>query len=226
MESPLSIIDAIVIVLTILSAFLAMARGITREVLAVASFLGAGFVASYSADALAPLLTSSVDLYPLASKFAIEVNVVASWLTGILIFIVSWIIFTIITAKLSRFISESAVSGIDSFLGFIFGTIRGLFIVGIVYSIYTHFVSPEKYHETIVNARTKPLLDKAASIIVKLADVVLPERIAEGFTKRPEANYNQNTVNPPSTDVIQDVIKSGKLPNDQTPEDVLKQLQE
>jgi membrane protein required for colicin V production len=220
MESPLSIIDAVVIIFIVLSAILAMARGITREVLGVVSFFGAGFVSTYSADAFAPLLTSVIDLYPLANKFSGNVNVIASWLTGGVIFVIMWIIFTIITAKLSRFISDSAVSGVDSMLGFLFGVVRGLFVVGIVYTMYTHFVSPEKYHSTVVKAQLKPVLDKTSKIIVKLADLLLPERIAEGFSKRPEAHYDNS-----STDMNGNAINSSEIPSNQTPEDVLKKLQ-
>lgn len=220
MESPLSIIDAVVIVFVVLSAILAMARGITREVLGVASFLGAGFISTYSADAFAPLLTSVIDLYPLASKFSGDVNVIASWLTGGVIFILMWIIFTIITAKLSRLINDSAVSGIDSFLGFMFGVVRGMFVVGIVYTMYAHFFPPEKYHKMVTEAQFKPVLDKTSKIIVKIADALLPERIAEGFAKRPAAHYD-NT----STDTHDDAINPEKIPSNQTPEDVLKKLQ-
>ncbi len=221
MESPLSVIDAVVIVFTVLSAILAMARGITREVLGVASFLGAGFVASHSADAFAPLLMSSVDLYPIADKFSGDVRVIASWLTGGVIFVLAWIIFTIITAKLSRFISDSAVGGVDSALGFAFGLIRGLFIVGIVYTMYTHFVSPEKYDSSVTKAQLKPVLDETSEFIIKLADALLPPRIAQGFSKRPEADFNTNVF---STDKNTDAIKLNN-PNNQTPEDVLKELQ-
>jgi membrane protein required for colicin V production len=220
MESPLSIIDAVVIIFVVLSAILAMARGITREVLGVASFLGAGFVSTYSADAFAPFLTSVIDLYPLARKFSGDVNVIASWLTGGVIFIVMWIIFTIITAKLSRLISDSAVSGIDSFLGFMFGVIRGLFVVGIVYTMYTHFFPPEKYHAMVAEAQLKPVLDKTSKVIVKIADILLPERIAEGFSKRPAAHYDNS-----STDTNDNAINPEKIPSNQTPEDVLKKLQ-
>lgn len=192
MDAPFSVVDAVVIIFTVLSAILAMARGITREVLGVASFVAAGFIATYSADFFAPMVTSAINLKPLAEKFSGNPETIAIWISGVVLFIFLWIIFTVITAKLSRFISDSAVSGIDSTLGFIFGVGRGLFIVGIAYNMYTHFVPPEKYHETVVNARLKPILDETSDVIVGLASLLLPERVADGFSKRQEVNYDND----------------------------------
>ena len=225
MESSLTVIDATVIVFTILSAILAMARGITREVLGVASFMGASFIATYQVDLFSPLLIASVDLYPLANKFSTNMNVIASWITGGILFIILWIIFTIITVKISRYINDTAVSGIDSFLGFIFGLVRGLFVLGIVYTMYTHFYPPEKYHDAVTKAQLKPVLDRTSKYITIIAEDLLPARIAQGLSKRPEANYN--TPSAPSTNnVLENIIKSGQLPNNQTPEQILKQLEQ
>jgi membrane protein required for colicin V production len=190
MESSLTVIDASILVFTVLSAILAMARGITREVLGVASFIGASFISTYQVDFFTPLLTASIDLHPIANKFSVDVNVIASWITGFVLFIILWIIFTIITVKISRYINNTAVSGIDSFLGFVFGTLRGLFIIGIIYTMYTHFYAPEKYHAPVANAKLKPVLDTTAKYIAILAQDLLPEKIAQGLSKRPEANYN------------------------------------
>ncbi|MFT6072880.1 MAG: membrane protein required for colicin V production [Alphaproteobacteria bacterium] len=223
MESPFSVVDAVVIIFTFLSTILAMARGITREVLGVASFIGASFLAIYSADIFAPILTSFVNLQPIADKFSGDSSVIANWLTGGLLFIIYWIIFTVITSKLARFINNSAVSGIDSTLGFIFGIVRGLFIVGIVYTMYTHFIPPEKYHATVTKAKLKPVLDETSELIIDFSSLVLPEYIAEGFMRRPRAEYSDSS----STSDIVNAIKSpNEINNNTTPEDILKQLKE
>ena len=71
------------------------------------------------------------------------------------------------------------------------------------YNIYTHFVPPEKYHEIVANARLKPVLDKASNIIVGTANLLLPERVANGFSKRPTVNFDtqqiQNTISNTTT---------------------------
>jgi uncharacterized membrane protein required for colicin V production len=101
MESSLTVIDATVIVFTILSAILAMARGITREVLGVASFMGASFIATHQVDLFSPLLMASVDLFPLANKFSTNMNVIASWITGGILFIILWIILPSVVSIVS-----------------------------------------------------------------------------------------------------------------------------
>jgi hypothetical protein len=149
-------------------------------------------------------------------------NVIASWITGGILFIILWIIFTIITVKISRYINDTAVSGIDSFLGFVFGLVRGLFVLGIVYTMYTHFYPPEKYHDAVTKAQLKPVLDKTAHYITIIADDLLPARIAQGLSKRPEANYTP----PEPTNLLKNSTNSDELPNNQTPEEILKQLEQ
>lgn len=197
MDSSLTVIDAAILVFTLLSAILAMARGITREVLGVASFMGASFISSYQVDLFTPLVTSFIDLKPIADKLAVKTDVIAAWVAGILLFIILWIIFTIISVKISRYINNTAVSGIDSFLGFAFGVLRGLFIIGIIYTMYTHFYAPEKYHAPVAKAQLKPVLDTTARYIAILAEDLLPEKIAQGLAKRPEANYDLEKISNP-----------------------------
>jgi membrane protein required for colicin V production len=189
MDSPFSVVDAFVIIFTFLSTILAMARGATREILGIASLIIANFLAILFADSFAPLLNEFVNLKPLAEKFAADVNVISAWLAGGTLFIVLWIIFTVIAAKLSRLINDSAVSGVDSMLGLVFGIVRGLFIVGIIYTLYTHFIPPEKYFEAITNAKLKPLLDDTSDIIINFSELILPENISNGFSKNTQAVY-------------------------------------
>lgn len=209
MESPFSVIDAIIIIFTVLSAILAMARGLTREILGVASFIGASFVGIHNANLVSPVITSMVNLQPLADKFSSSPEVIGAWIGGILLFVIVWIIFTIITSKLSKYISDSSVSGVDSTLGFAYGLARGLFIIGITYNMYTHFVPPEKYHHTVAQSRLKPVLDTTSDVIINVASLLLPEKVAEGFSKRQESNYaNDYSTEPDPNDIITSTIRS------------------
>jgi membrane protein required for colicin V production len=227
MEYSLTVVDGCVLVFTVLSAILAMARGITREVLGIASFMAASFIATYQVELFTPLLTSSVDLHPLATKFSADVDVVASWITGFVLFIILWIIFTIITVKISRYINDTIVSGIDRFLGFIFGLLRGLFMIGIVYTMYTHFYPPEKYHDAVAKAQTKPVLDITRKYIGILAKDLLPEKIAEGFSQRPEANYQSNNTQTQgqNPDILENIIRLSAITGNNKAEKIFNQLQ-
>jgi|GEM_PF-1434241 len=220
MDSPLTIVDAIVITFTFLSTILAMARGITREVLGVASLIAASFLSIYLADDASPLLTSIVNLEPIASKFAADANVIASWLTGGLLFVVLWIIFTVITAKLSRYIDNSSISGIDSALGFTFGMLRGFFIIGIIYTMYTHFIPPEKYDLSVKQAKTKVILDYSSDFIIGFSDLVLPTHISEGFIRKPQAEYQ----NLNSTSSNKNDKQALELKPVVTPEDIIEKV--
>lgn len=202
MDSPFTVIDAIVIVFTFLSTIVAMARGITMEVLRVASLIFAVFLAIYLSDDFSPVINSVVNLHPIADKFASDVSIISGWLAGGVLFIIFWMIFTVITSKISRYIDNSVISGIDSALGFVFGVIRGLFVIGIVYTMYIHFVPPDKYIVSVRQAKTKVILDYTSYMIIGFSELVLPTHISEGFMRKTEKNI-QNS--PSTTDTSRDI---------------------
>lgn len=187
MDAPLTLVDGVIIILTALSALLAMARGFTREVLGILSVLGAGILAVYGAMPFAPLLLTVIDLKPLAKGLEIPVSNVALWVCGALLFVIFWIIFSVFTHKLSGKVAASAAGGADRGLGLIFGALRGLLILGFVYAIYGNFVPVSNRPVALNEAKLLGVLETSADTVRYFGKLILPAKISEGLQETASA---------------------------------------
>ncbi|HKH80522.1 MAG TPA: CvpA family protein, partial [Methylovirgula sp.] len=104
-----SYLDLGVIVIVFISAVLAMVRGFTREVLAIASWGAAAVAAIYLHPYVLPYVK------PYISKDAVAIAVSAA-----IVFFVTLILVSVITVKISDAILDSKVGPLDRSLGFVF----------------------------------------------------------------------------------------------------------
>jgi len=108
-------------VLVLISAILATARGLTREVLSLATWAGSAFIAAY------------LYLYhPEIARAYIADPTVADIATVVVSFIVSLIVLHLLTMRIADFVVDSKVGPLDRTLGFVFGVLRGLFLATVV----------------------------------------------------------------------------------------------
>jgi membrane protein required for colicin V production len=112
--------DYVVILAVLVSAIIGAVRGFLREAVALATLIVAIFLAWTFADSLAPhlggLLTGPQ---------------VSLWAARVIIFFVVMLAGMGVAALLSYFVRLSLFSGMDRFLGFVFGLLRGAVLVGI-----------------------------------------------------------------------------------------------
>lgn len=159
---PITWIDIVVIVFMLVSGVLAMARGFTREVLSILSWVVAALAALW--------------LFP---RFQDQARALISdgpkWLADILlvfvIFLVTLIVVTFLTIRLADRILDSRVGALDRTFGFLFGLARGLIIVVIAYLFFTWLVPEQSLPQAVREARSRPVLDYAGEAIRRL----LPE---------------------------------------------------
>jgi membrane protein required for colicin V production len=156
---PITLLDGILLGITLVSAVLAMVRGFSREVLSVASWAAAAVAAFLFYKRVTPLVQPYV-----------ESEVIAQIAAAGAIFIVTLIIVTLITMKIADFIIDSRVGALDRTLGFVFGAARGVLLVVVAMSFFNWLV-PAPQPGWISEAKSKPLLD---SLSDKLK-AVLPE---------------------------------------------------
>ena len=186
MDSALSAIDGIVFIIVLLSAILAMAQGFTREVLSIASVSLALVLATHLSPVGASLLTGLVDIEPLTKYVPLNKDMLSHIMAGAGLFLLIWIIFSIINHRLSGWVENSAVGGVDRFLGFGFGACRGLFLVGVVYIMYTYMTVREKYPPILSNAHALPFLDGTAKTLANLSNLLLPDEFSNGLKQHLE----------------------------------------
>ncbi|GAA4659699.1 CvpA family protein [Bartonella pachyuromydis] len=171
----ITVLDGIVVAVILFSAFLAMLRGFSREVLSLVSWALAAIATLFLFKPVLPFFEQY-----LSNKM------IALITTLITIFIIVLIITSIITMKISDFIIDSRIGILDRIIGFVFGALRGLFIVVIGMLLLNALVKPENQANWLKNATTKPILDslgqKVWERLPKNLDTVLEK--AENFFKK------------------------------------------
>nr|WP_321456794.1 CvpA family protein [uncultured Cohaesibacter sp.] len=165
---PITLLDGIFIIVLLISAFLAMIRGFVREVLSIAAWLAAAFTT----------LKFTSDLLPYVKTYLPE-PIVAQGATALGIFLVTLIIVSFITIKISDFVLDSSIGALDRTLGFVFGAVRGAILMAVAMVFFNWFVPADKQPNWIDQAKAKPLLNSMGDRLVSLLPDDPEERIKE-----------------------------------------------
>lgn len=152
-----SYLDLGVLAIILISAILAMVRGFTREVLAIASWGAAAVAAIY----FHPLVLPYVKPY-------ISKDTVALAASAAIVFFATLIVVSIITVKVSDAILDSKVGPLDRSLGFIFGALRGLLLCVIAFAFFNWLVPDKAQPEWVKSAKTKPLLQSTGEELMAM----------------------------------------------------------
>ncbi|MEM6603141.1 MAG: CvpA family protein [Pseudomonadota bacterium] len=224
MEAPLTVIDGTILILIVLSAILAMAQGLTRELLWIASITISAIIAVNVSVMIAPIVMDIVDVTPISDMFdSLTEKMVGAAIGGFVVFILCWIILSIITQHMSEWVDKSAISGVDRTVGFLFGIFRGLFIVGAVYILYSYFVSRPNYPEQLKASRSLPVLDQTAKFLVHLTKFVFPDEIAKDLKNHFDAHLQgaEKTPRTPSkaeekSDPVQKLLEQNRQKNERS----------
>ena len=166
-------LDLGLIAVVLLSAFLAMLRGFTREVLAIASWGAAAVAAFYFHPMVVPYIKTYVKA-DLNEKVALG-------LAAASVFVVTLIIVSLITVKLSDVILDSKVGALDRSLGFLFGAVRGLLLCVIAFVFFNWLVPVQTQPEWVKSAKMRPLLQATGDQL--MAVLPLPDDV-EGFLNK------------------------------------------
>lgn len=172
-------VDVVVAVVLLGSAGFAFLRGFVQEVLSITSWVGAVFAALYGFPLARPLFREHI---PSA--------MVADIAAGAALFLVTLLILSILTKRVSDSVRRSALNSVDSSLGFVFGLARGFVLVALAYmSAAWLFDSPEQQPDWLAQARTRPWLMRGADFLQGLAPEGLGK--AEGATRGASAEARQ-----------------------------------
>jgi membrane protein required for colicin V production len=151
-------LDVILVVIMLLSGFLAMLRGLTREILSILSWAVAA-VASLAALSYKDWARGFVDQ---------KMHVVADVALVAVVFIVVLLVVEFLTLQLSNKVLDSRVGALDRTLGFVFGLVRGLLLVVICFELFNLIVPKEKLPLWVVNAQSLPVIERTGDAIISL----------------------------------------------------------
>jgi len=155
-------LDLGVIAIIGLSAIFAFARGFVREALSIVAWVGAGFITLYGFNAVYAIVDPMVH-NPLLSQL----------IAGFGLFVVALIVLTILTGIVARTVRSSGLSPIDRTLGFVFGLLRGAFIVSLAYLLLDVSVQKNDRPVWLREAKSEPYLQQGADVLRGL----LPESV-------------------------------------------------
>ena len=131
-----TLIDAVAAGVIVLSSILAYSRGLVREAMAIAGWVGAAILAFIFAPQVQPLVKE----LPVVGKFltdSCELSIIAAFAA---VFAVGLIIAALFTPLFSSVVQRSALGGIDQGLGFLFGVLRGIVLVVVAFIVYDRAV--------------------------------------------------------------------------------------
>ena len=162
----LTAFDVGVGVLVLISAILATARGLTREVLSLATWAGSAAIAVY-------MYLNHPDI---AQQYIAE-EVVANIATVLISFIVSLVVLHLLTMRIADFVVDSRIGPIDRTLGFVFGVLRGI-LIAIVITLFGTWLLGTNLPEWAKNAQSLPYLRDMGNTLITM----LPEGLEQQVT--------------------------------------------
>jgi membrane protein required for colicin V production len=149
-------VDLILLGVIILSALIGLIRGLVREVLSIAAWLGAAAVGFW----FLPMITPLIKPWMPAPEWTDPAGYV-------ILFIISLIVFSLIAKTIGGAVRASSMSGIDRSLGMAFGIARGIVLGMVAYIVGCLAIPQERWPEQVLDARSLPYIYKGADWIAR-----------------------------------------------------------
>ena len=178
MES-FTIVDGIVLVVIVLSAILAWARGLVREALSIAGWVAAAFAGFAFAPTVAPLLREAPFLRDLIGTNC-ELAVLAGFAVA---FAVALVIVSLFTPLIAGAVQNSALGPIDQGLGFVFGIALGVLLVVIGLIVYKTVFGGEGGVAQIDNSHSAAIFGDLETRIQAMLPADAPQWIAGRYDR-------------------------------------------
>jgi membrane protein required for colicin V production len=195
---PVTLLDVILLVVMLVSGLLAMIRGFMREILSIGAWGIAALVTLYSYSRVLPF-----------AKQYVASDMVAAGVSVGGIFLVTLLIVSILTARISDMVLDSRVGALDRTLGFLFGLGRGLLIVVVAFLFFAWLVPDRSQPEWVRGAKSKVVLQSAGDWLKGM----LPDDPESTILKRlkrqkpeeqepPDSSPDQKSELKPSTETL------------------------
>jgi membrane protein required for colicin V production len=163
---PFQLLDLILFGIMLISGLLALMRGFTREVLSLVAWGAAAFAAYFAIKQQA--------LLDLAMPY-VDKAILAQIAVGAIAFIITLIIVSLISVKISDSVVDSAAGAFDRTLGFLYGLARGFVLVAIAYLFYGWLLPFDKQEDWVRNASSLPAIMAVGETLLSF----MPPDIAE-----------------------------------------------
>ena len=165
-------LDVVFLVIVGVSALVALARGVTKELLSITGWI----LAAVSVYYLLPIVD------PITRKY-IASEVLSNLISGMVILILFCVFWVLASDKISTQIRFSKLSALDRILGFIFGIFRGVIIVILLQIMISSLIPEESQKGVFAESRYFKLAEDASGPIKNL----IPEKWFENLKAKSES---------------------------------------
>jgi membrane protein required for colicin V production len=148
-------VDILVLVVIAASAMLAFMRGLVREVMGIGAWVGAAIVALWGGPELQPRMLEWTGKPDFAAPLAYAA-----------VFVGALILLSIVAGMIGGVVRGSMLGGIDRTLGVLFGLVRGTALVVVAYIAGGLLVTPDRWPDPVLHARSLPYAYQGAAWLV------------------------------------------------------------
>jgi membrane protein required for colicin V production len=181
---PITLLDIVLIVVMLVSGLLAMVRGFMREVLSIIAWVLAAAATLYSYSKLLPYARQ---------YFNNDIVAAVAVIGGV--FLLTLLVVSILTVRISDMVLDSRVGALDRTLGFLFGLARGLVIVVVAFLFFTWLVPERSQPEWVKSAKSRVVLTGTGQWLMSM----LPEDPESTILKRLKRPRPEDTETPDNT---------------------------
>ncbi len=144
---PITLLDIILLAVMLISGMLAMIRGFLREILSIGAWGVAALTTLYAYPHVLPKV-----------KQYVSHDLVAAGVSVGGVFLITLMVVSLITIRISDMVLDSRVGPLDRTLGFLFGLGRGLIIVVVAFLFFVWLVPPKAQPGWVQNAKSRVVL--------------------------------------------------------------------
>lgn len=180
------IFDIVVLSALLVSAIIAFLRGFIREVLTIFGILGGSAAAYFGGKPLTPIVQGWLGVQegkePEKLFDMIPYDILGQVLAYGGVFLVVVIVLTIVSHVLSGAARAAGLGPVDRTLGVIFGLVRGLLLLALLYLPVQLFASDDQRNEWFKDSKTRIYVEGTSNWIGAL----IPETMKEGTRDKAE----------------------------------------
>jgi membrane protein required for colicin V production len=155
---PITLLDLVLLIVMLVSGVLAMIRGFMREILSIAAWIIAALVTLYTYAQVGPLVKSYFNIGDLFANIA----------GAAAVFLVTLLVVSVITVRISDLVLDSKVGALDRTLGFLFGLGRGLVIVVVAFLFFAWLVPDRSQPSWVREAKSKVVLQSTGDWLMSM----------------------------------------------------------